>query len=232
MTAGRRGLVIAIDGPSGVGKSTIARLLADRLGYRYIDTGAMYRALAWLARRNGVSLNDPRPLASLGMGMDIQYTGGAGGARIRVSGRDVTEEIRKPGVGDDASRVSQFPEVREALVRKQRELGAGGSVVMEGRDIGSVVFPDADLKVFLEADLDERARRRDLQWRGKGIEVPREKILDEIRGRDQRDSGRKVAPLRVPEGAVRIDTTRMSQEEVLEAILSRLAGRSPAGPSK
>jgi cytidylate kinase len=228
MGSPREGIVIAIDGPSGVGKSTIARLLAKRLGFRYIDTGAMYRALALLARKQGRSPKGPDDLARLGKEMDIQYTDGSEQTRVLLSGQDITDELRKPGIGDEASRLSRFPEVREVLVDKQRVLGKSGSVVMEGRDIGSVVFPDADLKVFLDADVEERVERRYLQWKRKGIEVPRDQLLEEIQGRDARDRHREVAPLKVPEGAFKIDTTRLNQQEVLERILERL--RSLASP--
>lgn len=232
MTRNRSRWVIAIDGPSGVGKSTIARLLAKRLGYRYIDTGAMYRALALWARQKGVSLEDPQELARLGKDLDIVYTETAAGLRILSDGKDVTEELRKPGVGEDASLISRFPEVRRVLVEKQRRLGEQGGVVMEGRDIGSVVFPDADLKIFLDAELEERVRRRVLQWKAKGIEVPGQRLKNEIQDRDARDSRRETAPLKVAEGAVRIDTTRLSKEEVLATIEACLANIQPSGTDK
>lgn len=230
MPRNRSEWVIAVDGPSGVGKSTISRMLAKRLGFRYIDTGAMYRALAFWARYEGISLENPVELSRLGKELDIVYTETGEGLRILANGKDVTEELRKPGVGEDASRISRFPEVRRVLVEKQRLLGERGGVVMEGRDIGSVVFPDADLKVFLDADVEERVRRRALQWKAKGIEVPQERLKEEIEARDARDSTRKTAPLKIADGAVRIDTTRLTKEEVLDKIESCLARIRESSP--
>ncbi len=219
----KRGLVIAIDGPSGVGKSTISRSLAEKIGCRYIDTGAMYRAVALLARERDVSLEDPLGLAGLGRDMQIEFGVTKDGLAVRLNGRDVTSSLRLPGVSEEASRLSRFPEVREVLVDKQRELGKQGGVVMEGRDIGTVVFPKADLKVFLEAEPEERANRRYLQWKEEGIEVPRNHLSQEILSRDQRDKTRKVAPL-VPAGdAALIDTTHLSPAQVLDRILVLLA---------
>lgn len=217
-----RGLVIAIDGPSGVGKSTISRLLSERIGGRYIDTGAMYRAVALLARRQGVSLEDAEGLARLGREMEIEFVVTAQGPAVRLNGEDVTLSLRLPGVSEEASRLSAFSEVRNVLVEKQRALGRQGRVVMEGRDIGTVVFPEADLKIFLEAEAGERARRRYLQWKKEGIEVPEEQLTREILSRDKRDQTRKVAPLVPAPDATRIDTTRLSPEDVLQRILALL----------
>ena len=222
----KRGLVIAIDGPSGVGKSTISRALAERIGCRYIDTGAMYRAVALLARERAVSLDDPLALAGLGRGMQIEFSVTEDGPAVKVNGKDVTLSLRLPGVSEEASRLSRFPEVREVLVEKQRELGGQGGVVMEGRDIGTVVFPEADLKVFLEAEPEERAKRRYLQWKEKGIEVPRNQLAQEILSRDQRDKTRKVAPLEPAEDALVIDTTHLSRGQVLDRILGLLAEKA------
>jgi cytidylate kinase len=219
----RQELVIAIDGPSGVGKSTIARRLASRLDFRYIDSGAMYRAVALMARERGVSLEDPKGLADLGREMEIEYEGGRHGMRILLSGEDVTDRLRLPGVSEEASCLSQFPEVRNALVEKQRELGQQGNVVMEGRDIGTVVFPGAALKIFLDADMEERARRRHLQWKEKGVEVSRETLAEEIHARDQRDRTRSVAPLMAASDATRVDTTELEPDQVLEQILCLLS---------
>jgi cytidylate kinase len=219
MGSKRRGLVIAVDGPSGVGKSTVSQALADRIGCRYIDTGAMYRAVALLARERAVSLEDPEQLARLGRDMVLEFVVTGGGRSVRLNGKDVTLSLRMPGVGEEASLLSRFPEVRAVLVEKQRQLGKGGGVVMEGRDIGTVVLPEADLKVFLEADNEERARRRSLEWREKGIDVTQARLAQEILERDRRDTTRRVAPLVPAEDAVVIDTTRLGPGEVLERIL-------------
>lgn len=220
-----RGLVIAIDGPSGVGKSTISQALAERLDCRYIDTGAMYRAVALLARARAVPPDDPLGLAGLGKDMEIEFIVTEEGSGVMLDGEDVTLSLRLPGVSEEASRLSRFPEVREVLVEKQRELGRQAKVVMEGRDIGTVVLPEADLKVFLDAEPEERARRRYLQWQEKGIEVEQERLTREILSRDQRDKTRKVAPL-VPAGdAAVIDTTRLAPGQVLDRILALLSER-------
>ena len=218
-----KGLVIAVDGPSGVGKSTISQALAGRLDCRYIDTGAMYRAVALLARARAVPPDDPQGLAGLGRDMEIEFIVTEAGPGVVLDGEDVTESLRLPGVSEEASRLSRFPEVREVLVEKQRELGRQGGVVMEGRDIGTVVLPEADLKVFLDAEPEERARRRYLQWKEKGIEVEQEQLAREILARDQRDKTRRVAPL-VPAGdAAMIDTTRLDPGQVLVRILALLS---------
>jgi cytidylate kinase len=221
----RRGLVIAIDGPSGVGKSTIAQALADRTGCRYIDTGAMYRAVALLARQRSVSPDDAQGLAPLGRDMKIEFVEAAAGQGVHLNGEDVTLSLRLPGVSEEASRLSRHPELREVLVEKQRELGKQGRVVMEGRDIGTVVFPEADLKVFLDAKPEERGRRRYLQWKEKGIEVAPEQLTQEILSRDQRDQNRKVAPLLPAQDAVKIDTTRLDPGQVLDEILALLSDK-------
>ena len=215
--------MIAIDGPSGVGKSTISRSLAERLDCRHIDTGAMYRAVALLARERDVPLDDPLRLAGLGRDMEIEFIVTEEGPGVTMNGEDVTLRLRLPGVSEEASCLSRFPEVREVLVEKQRELGRQGKVVMEGRDIGTVVLPEADLKVFLDAEPEERAGRRYLQWQKKGSEVEREQLTREILSRDQRDKTRKVAPL-VPAGdAAMIDTTRLAPGQVLDRILALLS---------
>jgi cytidylate kinase len=180
----------------------------------------MYRAVALLARQSSVSPDDAQGLAPLGRAMEIEFVEKATGQEVHLNGKDVTLSLRLPGVSEEASRLSRHPEVREALVEKQREFGRQGRVVMEGRDIGTVVFPQADLKVFLDAEPEERARRRYLQWKEKGIEVAPEELAQEILSRDQRDQTRRVAPLLPARDAVKIDTTRLGPEQVLDGILA------------
>jgi cytidylate kinase len=214
-----KGPVIAIDGPSGTGKSTIAIRLAARLNCRYIDTGAMYRAVAILAKNRCVEIDHSAGLVELLHEFPLEYRESDGLQRVFLAGEDITDALRMPGVGEDASRLSRFPEVRKILVEKQRELARDGAVVMEGRDIGSVVLPDADLKIFLDADEEVRARRRMLQWEKKGLNASAEELKKDIRVRDRRDSTRKEAPLVLADGGVRVDTTQKSIQEVEEEIL-------------
>ena len=185
----------------------------------------MYRAVALLARQREVSPDDPEGLARLGRGMEIEFIETVDGPGVRLGGEDVTSALRLPGVSEEASRLSRFPEVRKVLVDKQRELGRQGKVVMEGRDIGTVVFPEADLKIFLDAEPQERAKRRYLQWQEKGIEVPQERLAREIRSRDHRDQTRKVAPLVPARDATKIDTTHLDPGQVLDRILALLSER-------
>lgn len=221
----KRGMVIAIDGPSGAGKSTAARLLAKRLGYTYIDTGAMYRAVAWKAMQEGVPLSDEVGLSGLCAEMEISLAADGDLLRINVDGRDVSADIRTPEMGMAASFVSKHQGVRAALLRVQRRLGAMGGVVMDGRDIGTVVFPDANIKFYLDAGVDERARRRhkELVAAGHNVDLPR--IAREIVERDRQDMARYIAPLRPAPDAVYIDSSSMSVEEVVEKMLDAIRGK-------
>lgn len=215
-------LVIAIDGPSGAGKSTAARRLAERLGYIYIDTGAMYRAIGWKAKREGIDPADEAKLADLCGRTEVTIKKDNSDPRFSVNGIDVTGEIRTPEMGMMASAVSKSPAVRARLLTLQRELGRGGGVVMDGRDIGTVVFPDADVKFYLEASAGERGKRRYLELKAKGMDVDRARITKEIEERDRQDSGRALAPLKKADDALLIDSSAMSIDDVLDRMLSAI----------
>ncbi|MGE5173242.1 MAG: (d)CMP kinase [Betaproteobacteria bacterium] len=223
MTKKKNGLVIAIDGPSGAGKSTTARLLAKRLGYLYIDTGAMYRAVGWKAKQEGIDPADEEKLADLCRRTEVTIKKDNSDPRFYIDGHDVTSDIRTPEMGMMASAVSKSPSVRAHLLTLQRELGRNGGVVMDGRDIGTVVFPDADVKFFLDASPEERGHRRYLELKAKGMDVNPERITREIRDRDEQDSGRSLAPLRRADDAVLVDSTRIDIDEVLKLMLSEIA---------
>lgn len=221
-----RRIVVAIDGPAGAGKSTIARRVAARLQYTYIDTGAMYRAVALWAVRQGVAFDDMHRMEQLATASDIELEPG----RIRLNGEDVSEAIRQPEVSNGASKIAVIPGVRRAMVAKQREIGRKMSVVMEGRDIGTVVFPDADMKVYLDAAVEERVRRRLAEMRAKGDEsLTAEELTAQMRERDLRDSTRADAPLAQAPDAIYLDSTGMSIEEVEEAILKLVRARTTNG---
>ena len=222
-------MTIAIDGPAGSGKSTVARAVADRLGYLYIDTGAMYRAVAYVALRDAVPIADEERLTELAESMQMHFVRDeSAGLRLIVNGEDVSEAIRTPAVSQLASPVSAFRGVRERLVALQRQMGADGDVVMEGRDIQTVVFPDAEVKIFLTASDDERARRRHLELRRRGEDITFEQVKREIQERDQRDSQRALAPLAKAPDAVEINTDRMGIGDVVEAVL-RVAAQKAGG---
>jgi cytidylate kinase len=217
--------VVAIDGPAGAGKSTIAKRLASRLGFTYIDTGAMYRAVALWAVRQGVDPGDMHRAEQLAIAAEIDLAPG----RIALNGEDVTEAIRAPDVSNGASKIAVIPGVRRAMVAKQRAIGERASVVMEGRDIGTVVFPEADVKVFLDANPVERVRRRYEEMKAKGQIVSSEQLAIEMRERDRRDSTRTDAPLSQAPDAVYVDSTGLAIEEVEEAILKIVRARVTNG---
>ncbi len=208
-------LIIAIDGPSGVGKGTVARAVAAALGYRHVDTGAMYRAVAWRALKDGVALGDQPALGALAARLDIDASEGS----VKVNGVEVGGEIRTPEMDAAASRVARIPGVRAALVALQRRVGAAGGVVMEGRDIGTVVFPAADVKIYLDASAEERARRR-VHDAGRGEPRDPERVASEMAARDRSDRTRDVAPLAAAADAHLIDTTALSIQQVVDRVLA------------
>lgn len=224
-------MIVAIDGPAGSGKSTIAREVARRFGFEKLDTGAMYRAVAFTAHDRGIDLDDEPAVESLARMVTIRFIPGQDASRISVDGRDVSKEIRTPQVDATVSKVSAYPGVREAMLEPQRAVAEGHDVVAEGRDIGTVVFPHADLKIFLTADPRERARRRVLQ-RHEGENVDHEVLEREVdetlaalERRDAADSGRAVAPLVEAEDAIEIDSTAYTIDEVCDLIAKMIEER-------
>lgn len=212
--------VIAIDGPAGVGKSTTVRELAKRLGYTLVDTGALYRGIALAAEQRGVPWDDPVRVTALADEVELDFTVESDGtSRLRIDGTDRTEEIRTPRISEGASRVSAYPGVRRALLGIQRRLGKDGGVILEGRDIGTVVFPDAEVKVFLTASPEERAKRRVGDLQARGLDAENDTVLAQIQARDQADSSREVAPLRPADDAIVLDTTQLDFEAVVRRVM-------------
>lgn len=216
-------MIIAIDGPAGSGKSTVAKRVAERLGFHYLDTGAMYRAVAFRALEDGVALDDGSSLAAIARRDEITFgheDGAALPSQVFIGGDDVTTSIRDPRVDEAVSPVASAPLVREAMVAQQRHIAETGDIVVEGRDIGTVVFPDAEVKVYLTASPEERARRRTAQQAASGVEVDVAGVKEAIIRRDEIDSTRDHSPLTAADDAVRLDTTGLSIDEVVEAIVS------------
>ncbi|MGH7334403.1 MAG: (d)CMP kinase [Candidatus Rokuibacteriota bacterium] len=212
--------VVAIDGPAGVGKSTAARALARRFGYRFLDTGSMYRAVAWSVAGGGISPADGpalrQHLARLAVALD--------GERVRVNGRDVTDEIRTPEISELTSRLTMLAVVRDKLTPLQQALAAPGGAVLEGRDTGTVVCPDAEVKFYLDASLETRARRRQAELAAGGVTVGLETVREQLRARDRQDTERELAPLRCAPDAIRLDTSALTAEQVVE-IMTRAVER-------
>jgi CMP/dCMP kinase len=223
------GLVIAIDGPSGAGKSTIAGMLANRLGYIQIDTGAMYRAVAFMMKRDSVDLTDNDQVEKYCAGLNIGFDTVDGIKRVLANGEDVSDQIRTPEISLLTSKVSALKPVREALMVSQRHMGRIGGVVLEGRDIGTVVFPDADLKFFLFASPEERGRRRYEELTAKGENVTLAETIDAVIKRDELDSNRDIAPLRQAEDAIAVDSTGLDINGVLNLMESFIQTNKETG---
>lgn len=218
----KKRLLITVDGPAGSGKSTVSRLLAETLSYLYLDTGALYRALAYQAIRNGISALDEEGVAELCRRTQIRLSQVEAALRVFADAEDVTEKIRTEPVGLLASTLSAIPVVRSSLLPIQRELGKDGGIVAEGRDMGTVVFPDADVKFFLDADAEERIRRRYRELIERGEKMDYSSLKKDLHLRDRQDRERAIAPLRVPAGAIRVDSTRLSIDGVLEVMLAAI----------
>lgn len=225
--------IVAIDGPAGAGKSTVARRLADALGFVLVDTGAMYRAVALAAEEASIAFSDGEGLGELANRLVCAHAlvferEPTLGVRVKLSGRDVSDAIRTPAIAQGASLVSAHPPVRAALLDMQRQAGEQGGVVLEGRDIGTVVFPDAEAKFFLTASVDTRARRRHEELVAKGQTITFEETLADVKQRDAQDEGRKIAPLKQADGAIRVDSTELSLEATVQKMLEVVHSKARA----
>jgi cytidylate kinase len=218
--ASPRPLQIAIDGPAGAGKSTVARQVADSLGYLYVDTGAMYRAVAWAVRNRGVDPADENAVCRLVGSLTIDLSPSIGGIKVVVDGVEITDSIRTPEISSLTSPLSAIPCVRERLAAAQKAMGATGAVVMEGRDIGTVIMPQADVKIFLTASLEQRARRRQSELAARGLHVDLDSLEKEIAVRDSRDGARSLAPLTIAPDAELLDTDALTADEVVARIIA------------
>ena len=215
-------MIIAIDGPAGSGKSTVAKFIAKRLNYRYIDTGAMYRAVAWSAEKKDIDLSDENAVGQWVTQLKIEFIADPEGQQVKVNGENATGLLKNEVVGRGAAKVASQKRVREILVAKQQEIGQSGNVVMDGRDIGTQVFPNAELKFFMDADAEERGKRRYLELKEKNLDVDLENIIAEIKQRDHEDRTRAISPLCPAEDAIKIDTTKFAIEEVIDKVMEQI----------
>lgn len=221
----RNKFIIAIDGPSGAGKSTAAKLLSKRLGYIYVDTGALYRAIAWKVKEKNIDIKDEAMLNYMCEATDIKIKLVDGEQKVYVDGTDVSSFIRTPEIGMMSSNVSSVPCIRKRLLELQRQFGKEGGAVIEGRDIGTVVFPDAEVKFFLNASVKERGRRRYIELKGKGHDINLEDTIEDIKKRDYNDSKRDIAPLCIADDAIVIDSTGLDAEGVVKKMLKEIVKR-------
>ena len=219
-------MIIAIDGPVGVGKSTVARAAAEKLGFLHIDTGAMYRVLAWRCLQDGKPPDDSDAMTELAEQTTIRFENSEKKLRVFCGETEVTEPIRDPEVTAIVSQVSAHPGLRDIVVKHQREMGRAGNVVMEGRDIGTVVFPDAEIKIYLDGDLDIRAQRRAQDFKASGVPYTVDDIKKSIAERDRKDKSRETSPLKVADGATILDTTKLTVDEVVARIVQFAQDRS------
>jgi CMP/dCMP kinase len=215
-------MIIAIDGPAGSGKSTVAKFIAKRLNYRYIDTGAMYRAVAWSAEKKDIDLSDENAVGQWVTQLKIEFIADPAGQQVKVNGKNATGLLKNEVVGRGAAKVASQKRVREILVAKQQEIGQSGNVVMDGRDIGTQVFPNAELKFFMDADAEERGKRRYMELKMENQDVDLENIIAEIKQRDHEDRTRAISPLCSAEDAIKIDTTNFNIEEVIEKVMEQI----------
>jgi len=218
-------MIIAIDGPAGAGKSTVAKIIAKRIGYLYLDTGAMYRALTLKVLQDNLSLKEEKEISELAAKIKIELISNPEGTLVvLLNGRDVSLDIRKPEITKSVSDIAKIKDVRLVMLEKQRELGRSGNVVLDGRDIGTVVFPNAEKKFYLDANLEERSRRRYKELKGLGQDVTLSAVDADLSNRDRIDSSREFAPLKKADDAIYIDTTFMSIEQVVDTLLSYING--------
>jgi len=212
-------MIIAIDGPAGSGKSTVASVLAKKLNYRYIETGSMYRAVAWQAMQNKIDLNDVEAVTNAAEKIDLKFLPQEGGQRVMIDGEDLTASLKNESIGSAAAIVAANAGVRKALTAKQREMGNSGNSVMDGRDIGTVVFPHAETKIFLIADPEERAGRRYREMKPTTPDLTLEGVISQVKQRDYEDENREISPLKPAEDSIEIDTTHLQIDEVVEKIM-------------